>query len=292
MSKKKQNQQKQHLKKLQKEKKRQQKLKQQKSPKQTSFQSMEDLVDYALELFDNGEHKKSKKLLESLQKKEPMDSHVNYALGIHAVFFKDFDGAILFFEKAIQANPNFMQAHFNLGMCYKTTFRLNKMIEAFRNSLKCDNGNEKAFKIAKEMIENFEKQVQEDEGITLDEHLQAYNLFEQGSELMRVGSWEEAIVCLKKSAMISLTHPQTFGNMGICYMQLGEKAEALKAFDKALEIDPQYEPAMLNRELARKNQEGEKANLEVKVVDYNLDYGSQKGALIRDYLNSKLGSSQ
>ena len=42
-------------------------------------------------------------------------------------------------------------------------------------------------------------------------------------------------------------HVQSHGNMGIAYAGLGNRQQALECLDKAIELDPGYEPAMVNR---------------------------------------------
>lgn len=59
-------------------------------------------------------------------------------------------------------------------------------------------------------------------------------------------------------ARVALTerHAPSHGNMGLCYAKLGNKAKALAELDRALEIDPQYEPAMANRVVVERMEEG------------------------------------
>jgi tetratricopeptide (TPR) repeat protein len=56
--------------------------------------------------------------------------------------------------------------------------------------------------------------------------------------------------------------------MGLCYAFLGRKREALAAFDRALDIDPSYEPAQTNRLNVLAMQEGERLAAELMSVDY------------------------
>jgi len=66
---------------------------------------------------------------------------------------------------------------------------------------------------------------------------------------------------------------QSYGNLGICYACLGEKESALSYFDKALEIDPNYQLAASNRLLVEKLEKDEKLTLpEIKSVNYYVDY--------------------
>ena len=60
------------------------------------------------------------------------------------------------------------------------------------------------------------------------------------------------------------------GNLGICYAQLGQKQEALASLDEALALDPDYEPALINRKIVASLEEGEKIPT-LRSVDYYKD---------------------
>ncbi len=83
---------------------------------------------------------------------------------------------------------------------------------------------------------------------------------------------------------------ESYGNLGLCYAQLGRKTEALAALDKALEIDPQYEPAIVNRSLIESLDKGKK--LEQKgfmSIDYYKDYPLKKKSFIESIYSKLLG---
>lgn len=67
--------------------------------------------------------------------------------------------------------------------------------------------------------------------------------------------------------------------MGICYAHLGKKQEALAAFDKALELDPDYEPAILNRSIVNSLKKGEKLGAEFVAIEYYKDRTEKKRPL-------------
>ena len=59
--------------------------------------------------------------------------------------------------------------------------------------------------------------------------------------------------------------------MGLCYALLGRKREALASLDRALEIDPSYEPAKTNRIGVLAMQEGERLAADFVSIDYYKD---------------------
>jgi lipoprotein NlpI len=52
-------------------------------------------------------------------------------------------------------------------------------------------------------------------------------------------------------------HVQTHGNLALCLAGLGKKAAALASLDRALELDPTYQPAFINRIAIEAMTEGE-----------------------------------
>jgi tetratricopeptide (TPR) repeat protein len=81
--------------------------------------------------------------------------------------------------------------------------------------------------------------------------------------------------------------------MALCYAYLNENNKALEAFDKAIAIDPDYEPAMINKVIFQnaiaKGLSFSEAQSEAKVIEYVKDYPSEGGnRLIDDYFNDRI----
>jgi tetratricopeptide (TPR) repeat protein len=67
-------------------------------------------------------------------------------------------------------------------------------------------------------------------------------------------------------------HVQSWGNLGLAYAGIGERGKALECLDKALELDPEYEIAAVNRIGIEKMREGERLEGKIDSVDYYRDY--------------------
>ena len=68
--------------------------------------------------------------------------------------------------------------------------------------------------------------------------MQANEKFDDAFAGMQAHRWQQALKGFQAVIALNPRHPQSYGNMGICYSDLGRKQEALAALDKALEIDP------------------------------------------------------
>ena len=61
---------------------------------------------------------------------------------------------------------------------------------------------------------------------------------------------------------------------------MGRKQEALEAFDRALELDPRYEPALVNRKMVASLEKGQSLAGDVKPIEYYKDYPFQNRSYI------------
>ena len=137
---------------------------------------------------------------------------------------------------------------------------------------------------AKDLLIDMEKRIHEDTGLILDAYLTASDKFDEAFAAMRNRQWKKALTGFQEVAAVNQKHPQSYGNMGICYAQLGRKQEAIAAFDKALELDPNYEPAMLNRAIVDSLKDGEKLpDDKFESVEYYKEYPLKKKSLFEHF---------
>ncbi|MGR3218858.1 MAG: tetratricopeptide repeat protein [Candidatus Anammoxibacter sp.] len=92
----------------------------------------------------------------------------------------------------------------------------------------------------------------------------------------------------EKALEINPGHLQSYGNMGICHANIGKKELALVAIDKAIEPDPYYEVALVNRNVVESLEDGESLpSGSAEVVDYYKEYPLQKRSYIQELVESK-----
>lgn len=158
------------------------------------------------------------------------------------------------------------------------------MIEAFQHVIDLGDPKEAFVQEAKETVRRFEKQFEED-GLTLQTYFKAMDHFEEGVMAMEALNWTRAIQNFKRCIAINPKNPQPYGNMGICYGQLGEKGLALEVMDHALELDPAYEPALVNRFVIESLQDGEALpSGKLASVEYYKEYKMNKKSYIQSVL--------
>jgi tetratricopeptide (TPR) repeat protein len=216
---------------------------------------------------------------------------VHFGMGVVCMFKKQYDEALHHFDKAIEIYPYFVEAWFNKGAAHQYKMNPDETLKAFRKVIQLGDPADDFVHQAKNFIREMEKELQND-GMTLDNYLQGADIFHQAFAAMQNRQWQKALAGFKRAAAFNPRHPQTHGNMGICYGQLGQRQEALAAFDRALEIDPDYEPALLNRIMIEALQEGEALpEAPVGTIEYYKDYPMQKKSLIEQFANKLLPKS-
>lgn len=242
-----------------------------------------EFVDYALERLDDGDLREGVSVLEKVKKKHRNHVYVIFAMGVLASKQDRIDEAIGHFTRAVDLNPDFVEAHFNLGAAYQRKGRIPEFVASFRKVLEVGEPGDDLVVQARQILDWTEKSIRESDGVDLETYIRAHQLFDRGVMQMNAQNWEAAIADFEKSNRLIDHHAQTHGNLGICHAKLGNRQAALEAFDKALDIDPKYELAILNREVVRTLDEGRSLDGKVKTVEYYKDYANGKRSYFEEF---------
>ena len=245
-------------------------------------EEVEKAVDDALAFIERGNTIKGEDILRGLQVKYPRNHMVNYGIGVVNAFKGQYDDAIKWFTRATDIFPYFIEAHFNKAVAYKNKLDVRNAAESFKEVIAIGNPHDEMVQTANSFIGELERQIMTTYNITLEHYFRAHEKFDLAFSCMEKKEWQKAIRGFRECIMINKRHPQSYGNLGLCYAQLGRKEDALAAIDKALEIDPKYEPAIVNRAMIESLHEGEKLEGErFTSVDYYKDYPLKKKSFIQ-----------
>ncbi len=193
-------------------------------------------------------------------------SHPNYldvglSLGKSLFFRGYFSEAKSVLKKIVKENPELISAYFYLGM-------IHELIEDYEKSI------------------DFYKQMVIHKGKDKSPEYRAFtNLYNQGY-------LEEALVELKKIAIMDLDLASSRINLGIKYFEDCQWEEALRNFEEAVQINDQYPDAFYWIALSHiqlKNESKAKENLE-KALELNPRYADahfQLGMLLRNKAKKK-----
>ncbi len=125
------------------------------------------------------------------------------------------DEAIPHFQKTLELNPDYVDAHNSFGIALEKKGRLDEAIEQYTKALALD-----------------------------PDHPQAqYNL---GNVLLRKGRPDEALVHFQKALEINPRDPAAANNLGLALAAKGQVDQAIEQYARALKLDPDYAEAQFN----------------------------------------------
>jgi len=219
---------------------------------------LDKTVDRLLQRMELGEGTGLKAELQALLEANPDYHLTNYAMGVYlATVEKDAIGPIPFLEKAVRVFPPLAEGHFNLGHCYVRAGRIAEAVAAFRKAIRYSDGDGIAA-MAQQALRQLEQTIQKTSPFkTVEAFVQNQKLFDLGFENLKDRNYQKAIDLFSQVLERNPGHVQSYGNMGLAYAGLGRKAAAMQCLEKALALDPSYEPALLNKKSLSTMTEGE-----------------------------------
>jgi len=232
---------------------------------------VEESLDEALAMIANDNLSAGEAIISDLFTENPDLHSVRYAMGVVCVKKEQYDEALAHFDKAIEIFPYFIEAWFNKGATNHYKMEITESIRAYQKVVEFGKPTTEFVRNANNIVTAMEKRVYEESGISLETFLKGGEIFAVAFAHMRNQEYEKAVDGFQAVLAVNPNHPQSYGNMGICYGLLGKKSEAITAFDKALELKPDYEPAIVNRDFFSSNEEGKESSQDIALVSAKED---------------------
>lgn len=229
---------------------------------------MREVCDNALAQIEAGDLLSAEAEAERLYYLYPDDHMVNFLQGVCHIQREQYQKAISFFEEAVQINPWFCEAYFNLAGLYRQEIKIPQSVACLKKIIEIEGTHGDLGKLAKKEIDSFEKIFQKTSGQTVEEYLHSHMLFDKAFTCLRREEYREAISLFQQMLTLNPNHVQSYGNMALAHSALGEQKIALQYLDKALLLDPTYEPAQQNRENILRLKEGEESPFIMGEVSY------------------------
>ena len=220
-------------------------------------EQVEDETDRALNLIAGGRQPEGEERVRQLYKDNPDLACTQYAMGVVYLTKDAPEQAIPYFQQAVETFPYFAQAHYNLSACYGSTLQLTKAIRSLQEARDLAPVGGAIHTQAQARLRQFAESIPTTAGVDLDAFLEAGDAFDRAFEAMEAGDMRQAITGFQECLRLNPAAHQAYGNLGICYGKLGMRDRARAMFDKALELDPDYEPAKWNRESIDRLADGE-----------------------------------
>ena len=267
-----------------------------KSPKHFTVRNapeVDDEIDRALMMVEAGNVAGGESVIRLLMKENADLYSIHFAMGTIHGFKEQHDEAIACFDKSIEIYPYFVDCWFNRALSAQKKMDIVEMIASLHKVIELGENSDEVVLMAKDLLSDFEQITYKETGLELDDYIGSLKQFNDAFELMQNRQWEQAIEGYKNAITINSTTPQAFGNMALCYAYLNEVETAIEAFDKAIALDPSYEPAIINKEIFKetiaKGLEFSETQSQAKVIEYMKDYSVEDNKLlIHDYLDGKI----
>lgn len=217
--------------------------------KQNLPDSREELRKVFLDLFKQGNLKKSLEVALEYLNKNPHDLMANFFVGNLHFQLSHFEESIKYFQKTIELDPFHIQAHSNMGIACFRCGQLHEAIEFFRKALKLKPDlTVIRFNLANLYLKTNrwdEAARQFDEGCRYQEP-NARILANMAFAQQKLGNFDKAVACYSKAVAVDPTDPGNYYNWAIILARTGKKAEAIEVIHKAIKAVPVTSPGLKN----------------------------------------------
>ena len=187
---------------------------------------------------------------------EPQFVDAHYNLGVALQQSGQLELATGAYEAAVRIRPELAVAHYNLGQSYCRKCDLENAVKAYEAAIAIDGSEGEVGRLARERLDEIEAIVEKG-GVSLSTYIRNGRIFDRGFLALQEGRFQAAIDLFAQVLATQNDHVQSYGNMGLAYAILGNRQKALECLDKAIELDPGYEPAIVNRLSVQRLKDGE-----------------------------------
>ena len=174
-----------------------------------------------------------------------------YGLGVVCAMTNREEEAFQLFSRAVAVYAEDADYWFNLGMAAERTFRLSRALQAFE---RCSELGLKERDLKREVEEHIgmlrqgiaDMQKEWGKPFSREEMVRHEDVFTRGVAAMEHGEYPRAVELFREAVTLNDRHHQSWGNLGVCLLQLGELDEGEQALRQALAIKADYEFARFN----------------------------------------------
>lgn len=232
---------------------------------------IEEECDRILSMVESGDLSRGENLMRELYRKYPNYHTVLYGMGVCHALQERFEEALRFFKRAVTIFPYFTEAHFNMATACMGSGDIAGAVGAWREVIRVGS-DEKLVSEARKRLQDLEKMTMELSGVSLDTYVNNSVIYGKAFSALENREFASAVSLFRRVLATDSKHVQSWGNLGLAYAGLGQKGKALECLDKALELDPDYEIAAVNRIAIEQLREGERLEGRIESVNYYRDY--------------------
>jgi tetratricopeptide (TPR) repeat protein len=196
---------------------------------------------------------------EALAGRYPNVAFIQNFLGIVNTRLGQAEQAVNYHTMAARFDPNFVEAHFNLGNALVEVGRSDEAVASYYKTVELNPGLAEAFNNLGNALNASGKA--EDAIIVFGKALHINSAFAEahnglGNALNSLERYDEAIASFQKAVEINPNFIAAHNNLGIALFDSGNLTEAVASYEQALQVNPDYAVAHNNMGIAL-NEAGE-----------------------------------
>jgi protein O-GlcNAc transferase len=238
---------------------------------------MSSLLDEAIILHKKGKLKEAENLYKSILESSSNNFEVIHYIGIVKIQLKQFEEAIVWFNRAISINPNNHSVFNNLGVCYRELKKYNEALNNFNTALKIKPDYAEVYNnlgIIYRFLENYNEAIKNyNEAIKLKpDYAEAYNNL--GLIYLKQEKFERAKNLFEQATKLKPSYSEAYNNLGNVYKNLKNYNYSIKYYTLALKFKKNYFEAINNLGIIYLNQEqyDESKSLFEQAINIKPDY--------------------
>jgi tetratricopeptide (TPR) repeat protein len=194
------------------------------------LKNVKAMYDLSIVYSENGANKAAQKVVEKALKLSPKNSLLQASLGNTFIDQDKFDKAKKIYEQIVEAKPDFDVGHFNLGVINYQQRNLDAAKKNYQDVLKINPADSEA-----------------------KENLAAINIINNDYE----DAIDNLLDVINSSPGDDITLENAYFNLGVAYLRIKKYRQALESFESAIQIEPwdmaaYVNAAILSEELGEK----------------------------------------
>jgi tetratricopeptide (TPR) repeat protein len=199
--------------------------------------------------------------LEQAKAKNPLFQAVNkYNEAIKYTGNKEYDKAIFLLKEAITLDENLSQAYFEIGKIYYLKNMFNEAVEPLKKTIALKEDNVPAYKLLAICYEKLGKKEEAEKYYIIAKNLSGpsgIDKYNEAVKFLNERDIENAIVLLQEAIKLDPLLADAFYELGMAFLNKGNKEKAKANLEKYLELNPQGEKVSIARtvlEVLKKSQ--------------------------------------
>ena len=206
-------------------------------------------IDAVISLYSRGQVQEALSASETLVKDYPTTPLLYNISAACYQALGQLDAAVKCYEQALAIQPDFAEAHSNLGVTLKDLGQLDAAVKCYEQALAIQPDYAEAYNnlgITLNELGQLEEAVKRYEQALAIKPDYAEAHSNLGITLQELGQLEEAVKCYEQALAIKPDYAETHYNLGNTLQELGQLDAAVKSYEQALAIKPDYAEAHYN----------------------------------------------